>query len=558
MYIKLAIIIIFALTLIIAAPAVAKAASTVTCLGDSVTAGVPYTNTDKTYPAKLEVLLDENFGNEAYNVINRGVSGYRADQILAALTSEGWLAEDNPSLVLLMAGGNDIAGANPSNIVEVVDQTVSEMQQIVDAVESHTNPDGSHPRIIVSTFIPNLLLGPLGSLAIEYYNSILESDLTNIDLLIKSNWNGFYDSETGSAKASLMADSTHPNEAGYTLMAGNWYEAVIIFPPDPDPDPTPPLPDEPNPKIIATSGPGEITRMQIYDRHGYVESREIGSLFPDSYQGGAGVVPIDSTNSGFRDHVVIFAQSNGGPQARVFSVEYPGELSFAGQMFVFDETIRDGLSIVAGDFDGDGFDDDIAACLTGKTDPLVRIYRDIRGVDNWELIVKFTAGFGAVGCNLGTFQYDDGADELLVTPYQGEASPEVYIYSAGGSLKKEFTAYGAGVINGLIASGINDRIYTTPNNGTSHVRSFDRNGDPMNFWWAYGENVKGDFKNIPGDIDLDGKDEILISPVGSNGSQILSFETTGYWRSWPNFFAFGDKSLRNGVGIAVIEKYYTP
>lgn len=213
--------------------------------------------------------------------------------------------------------------------------------------------------------------------------------------------------------------------------------------------------------------------------------------------------------------------------------------------------------MTVGDFDNDGYEDDAAACLTGDYGPHVKVFKDVTGMDNWELLNQFDAPFGAVGCNLGTFQYDTGAPELLVAPHHGPADPKVYIYTAGGTLKKEFSAYGAGVTNGLTPSGIEDRIYTTPNNGTSHVMAYDRNGDRKNFWWAYSNMaVKGDFKNVPGDIDLDGKDEILISPVGANGPQVLAFEATGKWRTWPNFFAFGDETLRNGVGIAVIENWH--
>ena len=113
------------------------------------------------------------------------------------------------------------------------------------------------------------------------------------------------------------------------------------------------------------------------------------------------------------------------------------------------------------------------------------------------------------------------------------------------------------MINGLTPSGVGDRIYTTPNNGTSHVRSFDKNGYIKNFWWAYNNmNVRGNFKNVAGDIDLDGKNEILISPIGANGPHVLAFESGGKLRSWPNFFAFNDKTLRNGVGIAIIDNWH--
>ena len=138
---------------------------------------------------------------------------------------------------------------------------------------------------------------------------------------------------------------------------------------------------------------------------------------------------------------------------------------------------------------------------------------------------------------------------------QGVASPTVYIYTVGGTLKKSFAAYGSGVVNGVTPSGIGDRIYTTPNNGSSQVNVFDRNGHRTNFWWVYARHVRGDFINVAGDIDADGVDEIITAPFGANGPHVLSFEPSGKRRVWPNFFAF-NKNLRNGVGIAVIENWH--
>ncbi|MFH2104903.1 MAG: M4 family metallopeptidase, partial [Parcubacteria group bacterium] len=271
-----------------------------------------------------------------------------------------------------------------------------------------------------------------------------------------------------------------------------------------------------DPKILTTSGPGEITRLQAYDRHGEAVGSEIGNLFPTSYTGGAGIVAIDQNHNGVKDQFLIFASSNGGPQARVLGLREDGSTILKGQMFVFDKNIRDGLSMVAGDFDDDGYEDDVAACLTGNRAPTVRVYRNATGVDDWELLNQFTPAFGYVGCNLSTFQYDDGVVELLVSPHHGPAYPVVQIYTIGGTLKKSFLAYSTELTNGLTPSGIADRIYTTPNSGSSHVMAYDRSGNRKNFWWAYANYVRGDFKNVSGDVDRDGKDEILISPTGSN------------------------------------------
>lgn len=310
-----------------------------------------------------------------------------------------------------------------------------------------------------------------------------------------------------------------------------------------------------SPKIVAVSGPGEATKLQVYTTNGKALTGYIRTLFPSSYRGGAGVVAIDASGSGVKQQALVFARSGGGPQARVMGIRDNGTMVTLGQMFVFDKKNRSGLSMTVGDFDNDGYQDDAAACLTGNDAPIVRVYKDARGVDHWKKIGEFRAPFGSVGCNLGTFQYDNKADEILVGPNHGPAAPYVYIYSVGGTFKRKFAAYGAGVNNGVTPAGINDRIYTSPNNGTAQINAFDKFGRRRNFWWAYPKSVRGDFVITAGDIDSDGEPELVTSPYGSNAPQILAFESNGRRRPNPNFYAFSSRA-RNGVGVAVIDNWH--
>ena len=326
-----------------------------------------------------------------------------------------------------------------------------------------------------------------------------------------------------------------------------------------------------SPKILTTSGPGEVTRLQAYSKattngSNSLFEEDITGLFPDSYLGGAGVVPIDQNNNYVLDQFLIFARENGGPQARVMGLSSDGSTILGGQQFVFQNpddapdtsSIRDGLSATAGDFDNDGYQDDAAFCLTGDYIPHVKVYTDVSGVDNWNLLNQFTVpNVGATGCNLGTFQYDDGATELLVTPNHGPATPSVYIYTVGGTEKAVFQAYEDPIDQGLTATGVGERIYTTPNNGSSHIRAFDSQGEVKNFWWVYDNHVRGDFTIRSAQLDPSTtKQELLISPIGSNGPHILGYQASGIQKPSPNFFAFNDPTLRNGVGIAVIENFH--
>lgn len=200
--------------------------SVVSCLGDSITNGYPYSGTEHTYPARLQARLEETYGSSSYEVINHGVDGHRADQVLASLQAHNWLAEE-PDFVLLMIGGNDLTqetGGDPSKLPEVISQTVAEVQDIVNVVAAHTNTDGAQPQIIVSAIAPTRDLWE--SLAVRAYNDSLESNLTGMDMWISDNWDDFYNPATGRARASLMSDNEHPNEAGYLMMAENWLEAL--------------------------------------------------------------------------------------------------------------------------------------------------------------------------------------------------------------------------------------------------------------------------------------------------------------------------------------------
>lgn len=89
-------------------------------------------------------------------------------------------------------------------------------------MKAHTNPDGSHPQVIVSAMIPTQDVWD--SLALSWYNNSLADDLTGVDLWFTDNWDDFY--EGGTAKAEYMSDNVHPNVSGYVVMAENWFEGL--------------------------------------------------------------------------------------------------------------------------------------------------------------------------------------------------------------------------------------------------------------------------------------------------------------------------------------------
>jgi len=240
----------------------------VSCLDDSLTHGLPYVGTQKTYPARPLVMLETVYGAGNVQVINHGATGYRADQVLDDLHNLDWMAED-PAVVLLLVGGNDLAQdiiGSGFNLPEVIAPTVTEVQGIVDVVTAHVNGNGSHPQIIVSAYIPNLIpsIGAFtGTEAVRQYNDSLETDLTGVDMWFIDNWDDFYDPDTDHAKPSLMSDLVHPNEEGYVVIADNWFEAIQALLARATPTHTPTATGTPTPTPTQTAT-CTVTAWQAY------------------------------------------------------------------------------------------------------------------------------------------------------------------------------------------------------------------------------------------------------------------------------------------------------
>jgi acyl-CoA thioesterase I len=83
-----------------------RALITIVALGSSSTAGVGASSTEATYPSRLIVELSRRFRTESIIILNRGVSGERAAEMLARFDES--VARERPDLVLWQVGTNAV------------------------------------------------------------------------------------------------------------------------------------------------------------------------------------------------------------------------------------------------------------------------------------------------------------------------------------------------------------------------------------------------------------------------------------------------------------------
>jgi lysophospholipase L1-like esterase len=87
----------------------------IVAIGSSSTAGAGASAPDKSYPARLAVELNARFPHQPITVINRGVNGEEAKDMVARL-DEGVFSE-RPDLILWQVGANSVLRDNPILVV---------------------------------------------------------------------------------------------------------------------------------------------------------------------------------------------------------------------------------------------------------------------------------------------------------------------------------------------------------------------------------------------------------------------------------------------------------
>ncbi|MBU1891002.1 S8 family serine peptidase [Patescibacteria group bacterium] len=256
--------------------------------------------------------------------------------------------------------------------------------------------------------------------------------------------------------------------------------------------------------------------------------------------------------------IITGTKEGGGPEVRV----YTSDGYLITHFNAYAETFRGGVNVATGDIDGDGVFEIITAAGIGGG-PQIRIF-DFQGNNKgWDFFAYDTCFRG--GVNVAVGDVDGGKSEIVTAPMSaGGPNTRVFGYRSGviQPTTENFLSY-ASTFRGGVSVSVGDldggkgEIITTPtSNGGPQIRIFgyrDSVFRPVVLGiMAYAESFRGGINSVTGDVNGDGRDEIVTGIVKNGGPHLRIFGRDSERKISlinPGFMAY-HPDFRGGVSLA--------
>jgi hypothetical protein len=282
------------------------------------------------------------------------------------------------------------------------------------------------------------------------------------------------------------------------------------------------LPPLGTPNIVAASATG-LGTVTIFNANG--TPRSTFHPYGPYYLGGITVAQGDVDGDGTND-LITGTTFGAEPHVKVFNGK---TLAVMQSFYAYTQSFTGGVSVAAGDVNGDGNADIITGAGPGGG-PHVQVFNGT----NAQLIDSFFAynqNFkGGVHVAAGDLN-NDGKDDIITGAGASGGSHVKAFSGADQSTLLSFMAYNAQFTGGVnVATGDfngdgNDDIITGPGiGGGPNVKVFNgQSGSQLASFFAFGQTSTGGVNVSAADVNNDGKDDIIAS-LASGGSQVSTFD----------------------------------
>ena len=247
--------------------------------------------------------------------------------------------------------------------------------------------------------------------------------------------------------------------------------------------------------------------------------------------------------------VIAFGADAGGlPYVRLYD---PTTQSQVRAFLAYDPSFTGGVRVAQADVNGDGVPDVVTGVGPGGG-PHVKLFDGRTGA----LILQFFAYSptftGGVNVAIGDVTGDGKAD--IITGTASGGGPHVKVFDLNGDLERQFFAYGASFTGGVNVAigdvngdGRADIITGAGPGGGPHVKVFDGStGVPLAGFFAYAATFHGGVSVAAAALTEGGSAEIIAGAGPGGGPHVRVFDGSGALKS--QFFAF-DASFTGGVRV---------
>lgn len=160
------------------------------------------------------------------------------------------------------------------------------------------------------------------------------------------------------------------------------------------------------------------------------------------------------------------------------------------------------------------------------------------------------------GVRIGYLSAGSSVGSVVVAPGKG-AAPRVRLYTSTGILMQEFMAYaptfkgGVQLTTGDVVGDEQDDIIVAPeSSGGPHIRIFNKLGELQSQFFAHDKDYRGGLQIAAGDVNKDGKDEIIVALGQGHAPLVKVFTSSGELLS--EFLAYGE-NFRGGINLAAAD-----
>ena len=308
-------------------------------------------------------------------------------------------------------------------------------------------------------------------------------------------------------------------------------------------------------EIVAAPGPNGPPRVDLYAGDGGnpcgcgsgVPFRSL-TAFGTDVTGGIAVASGDVDGDGRAD-VVVGGVTSSGPQVKVLDAATgAARVSF----FPYGTDFVGSLSVAAGDLDGDRRAEIVTSALTSAGSEIKEF--DARG----RLVGSFFSLDSSLGPGPSVAVADvdgDGLGEIVAGGGPSFGDQRVTVFDRAGQTRSGFLAYepffsgGVRVAAGNVRDDAAPEIVTAPGAGrTAEVEVFDLHGELLTSFLPLGEAFAGGAFVAVGDLDGDLMSEIVVGAGDGGEPRVKVFDGSG--RELQSFLAF-EAELRGGVRVAV-------